>query len=159
MIEVDGLLDRFEAEALYARRAWFVSDVVAIDPDAGTLHATLDTTAIGWLVDAQVVVDGHPQHLPAAVAVQCTGTLGQLYAVYALGFSRADGWTGFGTHIHDARFRRMGEIGPPLDLRLACTRKRTLMGTVFCDFAFRFEQGGHAVYESKQTAAWRRGAR
>lgn len=147
-------LQAFEAESLYAPAAWFVHRLVSLSEDE--LRATMDTNRIGWLVGQQVVLPGHPAHLPAAVAIQCTGTLGQLYAVYGMGLRRHDGWTGFGTHIHRARFRRMGEIGPPLDLRLRCTRKRTLMGTRFCDFEFLFEQQGEAVYESHQTAAWRR---
>ncbi len=146
----------FADESLYTSDAWFVHALCSVDPDAGTLHAQMDTERIGWLVDHQVVLPGHPAHLPAAVAVQATGTLGQLYAVYGLGLRRAEGWTGFGTHIHQARFRRMGEIGPALDLHLTCTRQRTLMGTRFCDFDFLFTQDGQPVYESSQTAAWRR---
>lgn len=145
----------FAQESLYAPEAWFVHELLGVDPDARTLHAMMDTTRIGWLVEQQVVVPGHPVHLPAAVAVQCTGTLGQLYAVYGMGLTRAEGWSGFGTHIHKARFRRMGEIGPPIALQLTCTRQRTLMGTRFCDFDFVFTQAGEPVYESSQTAAWR----
>ncbi|MCB9665508.1 MAG: hypothetical protein H6732_15455 [Alphaproteobacteria bacterium] len=151
----DDVLAAFAAEALYAPEAWFVHRVLSLDPEAGVLVAEMDTTALP-LVPAQRVVPGHPQHLPAAVAVQATGTLGQIYAVTALGLRVSEGWVGYGTHIEQARWGRMGEIGPPIRLTTTLTRQRTMMGTRFAWFDFLFEQHGQWVYRSRQAAAWRR---
>jgi hypothetical protein len=147
-------LKDFETEALYARDCWFVHRLLDVDTDQRMILAELDTTRIGRLVDAQRVVAGHPQHLPAAAVIQMTGTLGHLFAVYVKGLRTTDGWSGFGTHIRKARFPRIGTIGPPVLATATCTRERQLRGTWFCDFHFHLEQEGQAVYTSDQTAAW-----
>lgn len=149
------LLTDFEREALYTRDAWFVHDVLDIDPDAGQLTAQMHTDDL-LLVSAQREVAGHAKHVPAAIAIQATGTLGQLYAVYVLGLRATEGWAGYGTHIHKARWGKAGRIGPPITLLCTCTRQRTLWSTRFVDFTFRFEQEGDVVYSSRQTAAWKR---
>lgn len=145
----------FAAEALYDEAAWYLHDLVEVDPEGRRVVALMDTTRLGALVDAQRCVSGHLKHVPAALIIQATGTLGQLYAVYALGLRATAGWHGYGTHIKAARFHRMGEIGAPLRASATCTRSRQLMGTWFCDFDLRFEQHGQPVYTSTQTAAWR----
>ncbi len=146
----------FEAETLYRPEGWCVHELLDVDLEARTVTARMDTTRL-VLVAEQKVLPGHPNHLPAAAAVQASGTLGQLYAVFALNLKVSEGWVGFGTHITKARWGRLGLIGPPVDLRAECTRRRDLWGTIFCDFAFVFKQGGEVVYQSNQTAAWRRG--
>ena len=107
------LPEDFADLALYDERAWFLTDA-RFEPENERVVATCDTTRLGTMVDAQRVVPGHPKHFPGAVAIQITGTLGQLYATYILGLKITDGWVGFGTHIHDARFRGLGIIGPPV---------------------------------------------
>lgn len=146
----------FEAEALYAPEAWFVHDVLEIDVDGGRVVGLIDTTRLGALVDAQRTHPGHHKHLPGAVAIQVTGTLGNLHAVYALGLRPSQGWVGYGTHVREARFRRMGAVGPPVVAELRATRARNLRGTWFVDYAFRFDQEGELVFESRQIAAWGR---
>jgi hypothetical protein len=148
------LLTDFERESLYTRDAWFVHRLLELDVEGRRLVAELDTTRIGPLVDAQREVAGHPKHLPAAVVIQLTGTMGQLYAVYGLGLRPTEGWHGFGTHITKARFPRIGVIGPAVTATATCTRQRQLRGTWFCDFSFSLEQHGKPVYVSEQTAAW-----
>lgn len=143
----------FGRDALYAPSAWFVDHVDALDPEAGTIHGRMVTTALPF-VDAQRDHAGHPPHVPAAIVIQATGTLGQIFAVYALGLRPEAGWAGFGTHIHKARWGKIGLIGPELHLHATLTRRRKLFGTVFCDFDFEFTQDGERVYRSSQTAAW-----
>ncbi len=145
--------DDFEAECLYTPDAWFLQDV-QFEPEQRRVVGHCDTTRLGPLVDAQREWPGHPRHLPGAVAIQITGILGQLYAVYLLDMRATDGWVGFGTHIHHARFRNLGRIGPPLRCSATLLRKRTLGGTVFTRFAFLYTQEGEEVYRSEQTAAW-----
>lgn len=154
-MHLDTLLDDFDREALYTRPGWFVHAVQAIDPVGRRVVAELDTTLIGALVDAQRAIPGHDRHVPAVIAIQMTGTLGQLYAVYVKGLRVTAGWVGFGTHIHKARFARMGVIGPPVTGVATCTRERRIQGTWFLDFEFVLSQGGQPIYTSHQTAAWR----
>lgn len=144
----------FAAESLYAPEAWFVHDVLELDADR--VVALVDTTRLGPLVQAQRPWPGHARHFPGAVAIQVTGTLGQLHAIYGMGLRASEGWVGFGTHIHRARFPGMGEIGPPVQAALQATRKRQLRGTWFVDYDFRYTQEGRLIYESTQTAAWGR---
>jgi len=151
------LPEDFARESLYAPEAWFVQDATLF-PEEQRLEATCDTTRLGPLVDAQRVWPGHDHHFPGAVAIQITGTLGQLYAVYMLDLRPTKGWIGFGTHIRDARFRKIGEIGPPVRCHARLESCRDFRGTLFTTFAFRFEQHGEEIYRSRQTAAWKQGS-
>lgn len=144
----------FVDECLYEPDAWFVHDLLQIDAASDRVVAWVDTTRLGRLVDAQRPWAGHPKHLPGAVVVQITGTLGNLHAVYVLDARPSQGWVGFGTHIKSARFPSMGRIGPPVTATLVVARKRRFRGTWFLDYAFTFEQEGRVCYESEQTAAW-----
>jgi len=151
---VIGLPDDFAEESLYEPDCWYLHDLVELDRDAQRIIGWTDTTRLGRLVDAQRPLPGHPKHVPGAVAVQLTGTLGNLHAAYLLDLRPSRGWIGYGTHLARARFRRMGAIGPPLISIATCTRHRRLRGTWFLEYTFRFEQEGEVVYESEQTAAW-----
>lgn len=146
----------FAAESLYHPSWWCVHDVLEIDREAGRVVALIDTTRLGDLVEAQRPWPGHERHLPGAVAIQVTGTLGNLHAVYVLGLKCSEGWVGYGTHVKEARFRRIGRIGPPVRAELVNLKKRFVSNVWFLSYRFRFEQDGEAIYESEQTAAWRR---
>ncbi|MCB9780696.1 MAG: hypothetical protein H6742_19165 [Alphaproteobacteria bacterium] len=150
------LPEDFASECLYRPDAWFVHDLIELDRDGDRVVARVDTTRLGPLVDAQRVWPGHDKHFPGAIAIQITGTLGQLHAAYLAGLRATDGWFGFGTHIKKARFPRMGIIGPPVTTTLTCTRRRNFRGTWFFDYDFQYEQEGAVIYESTQTAAWGR---
>ncbi len=150
------LPEDFAQESLYAPDAWFVHDLLQVDAGAGLVRARVDTTRLGPLVQAQRAWPGHERHFPGAIAIQVTGTLGQLHAVYCMGLRPTEGWFGFGTHIKAARFPRMGRIGPPAEVEVRSTRQRMIRGVWFVDYAFRYEQEGQLFYESEQTAAWGR---
>lgn len=145
----------FHAECLYGPDAWFLHDVLHLD--AERVEGVVDTTRLGALVDAQVPLRGHPRHVPGAVMVQLTGTLGNLHAVYGLGLRISEGWVGFGTHVKAVRFPSLGRIGPPMTVSARATRVRVLRGRHFVDYAFRYEQDARLVYESEQTAVYVRG--
>jgi len=149
-----GLPDDFHTESLYAPDCWYLHDLVELDRDAQRIVGWTDTTRLGALVDAQQPWPGHPKHVPGAVAIQLTGTLGNLHAAYLLDLRPSQGWVGYGTHLRNARFRKMGQIGPPMISHAVCTRHRNLRGTWFLDYSFTFEQDGEVLYESTQTAAW-----
>jgi len=142
----------FAEEGLYTADSWFVHDVLEVDENH--VKVRIDTTQLGPLVAAQRVVPGHPKHFPGAVAIQVTGTLGQLHAVYGRGLRATEGWAGFGTHIKNARFPSMGEIGPEVIAEATCTKFRKFRGTWFGTYQFRFTQGDRVIYESEQSAGW-----
>ena len=148
------LPDDFHRECVYSSDAWFVTDLLEVDEEL--VRCRVDTTALGPLVDAQVVLPGHPKHFPGAIMVQLTAVLSNLHVVYGLGRKVSDGWAGFGTHIKSARFPSMGEIGPDVICEARLTRARSFRGTWFTTYTFRYAQDGRTIYESEQTAAWRR---
>jgi hypothetical protein len=88
--------------------------------------------------------------------VHLTGMLGYAHAYFVLDLRQADGWIGFGTNIEEARFGRLVAIGPPLHAECRATRVRHLRENLHIKYAFRFEQEGVVVYESRQAAVWRR---
>ena len=147
----------FAAECLYAPDQWYVHDLLALDPEAGRVLAQVDTTRLGALVDAQQERPGHPRHVPGAVMIQITGTLGNLHAVYILGLRPSEGWAGFGTHVRNAKFPSMGRIGPPVDVELRATRVRKVRGSHFVEYSFRFEQEGRQIYVADHAAIWFKG--
>jgi hypothetical protein len=145
----------FERESLYAPDHWYVHDVLELDAEADRVVAWIDTTRLGPLAQAQRPTRGHVPHLPGAVAIQVTGTLGNLHAVYLVGLRVSEGWCGYGTKVHGARFPRMATLGPPVLAVATATQRRYLRGTWFLEYTFRFEQAGETVFESRQSAAWR----
>ena len=148
----------FESESLYSPEAWFIHDVLDIDVDAQVVRVAIDTEKLGPLVDAQRVLPSHPKHFPGAVAIQVTGTLGQLHAIYVLGLRPSEGWGGFGASIRRARFPNIGHIGPEVTATCTASRVRHVNGTYHVTYEFRFEQDGSVIYESTQTSAWFRAA-
>lgn len=149
-----GFPDDFVRHALYDPSAWFLHEVLSVDAEANVVRARMDTTRLGALVDAQRTDSGHELHVPAACVIQATGVLGNLHAHLVLGLRGADGWFGYGTRIQEARFDRMGMIGPPVDATCTVTKARQMRGTWFADYTFLFEQEGQPVYRSKQSAVW-----
>lgn len=147
----------FQDHCLYAPEAWFVEHIDHVD--AERVRVRSDTTKMGAFVAAQVVRRGHPKHVPGAVMVQLTGTLGSLHAVYGLGLR---GYVGFGTNIRSARFPGLGRIGPPMWAEGRCNRVRRLRGRVFTDYVFEYwqtandEEDGErtVIYTSEQSAIW-----
>lgn len=142
----------FVTESLYDPDAWFVHDLTEVGE--GLIRGVTDTTQLGPIVGAQRERPGHPKHVPGAVMIQITATLGQLHAMYGLGLRANDGWVGFGTHLKSAKFPNMGRIGPPMTVQATATRARRIRGTMFIEYDFLYEQEGAPIYVSTQTAAW-----
>lgn len=146
--------DDFEVESLYTPDQWYVDDVLEVTKER--VRAITDTSKMGAVVAAQKPWPGQPKHVPGILMIQITGTLGNIHAVYGLGLKMTEGWVGFGTHIHEASFRNLGEIGPPIELELVADKVKSVRGQTFGRYSFRFEQAGKLLYTSKQTAVWTR---
>ncbi len=147
-----SLPDDFEEQSLYTPDQWYVHDLIEASEER--VVAVTDTTKIGAIVAAQKPWPGQPKHVPGIVMVQITGTLGNLHAVYGLGLKMTEGWVGFGTNIHQARFRNLGVVGPEMKVTLEVVRMRKLKGQYFGTYTFLFEQHDKPIYQSKQTAIW-----
>lgn len=152
-----GIPEDFEREALYTPDAWFFHELLELDPEAGKVVVRVDTTDLGHFVRAQRLIGGHPKHVPGAVMIQLTGTLGQLQATYCKGLRPSEGWIGFGTVIKKARFLKLGEIGPPVIATATLLKARNFRGSWHLTSEFTYEQNGDAIYHSEQTATWFRG--
>ena len=154
-----ALPELFAAESLYTPDQWYVHDLVESGEDEDILVGVCDTARLvdHPLVLAQRPWPGQPKHIPGAIMVQITGTLGNLHAVMVLGLRMSEGWVGFGTNILSAKFRGLGEIGPQLRCQLKVEDHRELKGQRFITYAFRYEQSGRVIYTSRQRASWMRG--
>ncbi len=88
--------------------------------------------------------------------IHATGIMGFAHAYYVLDLRHADGWIGYGTHIHEGRFRRMGKIGEPMLLACTATNVRRIKGAIVARYQFRFTQVDDVVYEGEHTAMFTR---
>lgn len=150
------LPEDFEKECLYQPSSWFVHDLISVQEQS--VKALTDTTRLGELVSAQNDLAGHPRHVPGAVMVQITGTLGNLHAVYGLGLRVSEGWVGFGTHVRSARFPSIGKIGPVMEVALEAHKIRRIRGRWFVEYRFTYTQEERVIYQSEQAAVWAPGA-
>ena len=148
--------DDFASESLYTRDQWYIDEVVEISPERVVGICDTSKLADSPIVLAQKPWPGQPKHVPGIIMVQITGTLGNIHAVEALGLRMSEGWVGFGTNILSAKFRGLGEIGPPMRCELDVEDRRDIKGQVFVTYAFRYEQLGKVVYSSRQRASWMR---
>ena len=150
---------RFVADCPYAAEAILFDEIVELDRDAGRLVARMPTHERLPLTDLQRADPvKHPRHVSGALMVHLTAMLGFAHAYFVLCLRHADGWIGYGTHIHAARYGRLARIGPPLVLECRATQVRRIRGSIYVRYAFRFDQEAALVYESDQGAVWRRAA-
>ena len=146
----------FVADCPYAPEAILIDEVLEVDREASRVVARMPTHPGLPLTEHQRVhPERHPLHVAAGVVVHLTGMLGYAHAYYVLDLRQDDDWIGFGTNIQNARFGRLVSVGPPLLAECRGTQVRRIRGTLYVTYAFRFEQEGVVVYESRQGAVWR----
>jgi hypothetical protein len=147
----------FVEDCPYAPDGLLIEDIVRVDRDTSTLTARMATRPdLPLTRDQKAHPERHPHHVSGALMVHATGILGFAHAYFVLDLRHADGWIGYGTHIHQARFRRMGKIGPPLELTCTATSVRRIHGSILVRYRFAFEQDGERVYDGDQSALWSR---
>jgi hypothetical protein len=147
----------FVADCPYEPRAILIDEILEVDREASRVVARVPTPGdLPLTVHQKVVPERHPLHVAAGVLVHLTGMLGYAHAYYVLDLRQEDGWIGFGTNMQEARFGRLVAIGPPLRAECTATRVRRFRENMYVTYAFRFEQEGEVVYESRQAAVWRR---
>lgn len=146
------------ADSPYLPEALLIDEIVSIDPATSTVVARMPThEGLPITRDQRVDPVRHPHHVSGGLMVHATGIMGFVHAYYLLELRAADGWAGFGTHIHEARFRRMGTLGEPMLLSATATQVRRIRGTIVARYRFEFRQAGDLVYTGDQTAMFTRG--
>ncbi|MCU0691645.1 MAG: hypothetical protein MUF54_09610 [Polyangiaceae bacterium] len=96
----------------------------------------------------------HPLHVSGAVMVHVTGMLGFVMLYHIHDLRHAQGWTGYGTHIHRAVFRKLVTPGVPMMCSCHEVRTRKMGDRIFSTYEFEFLHEGEVAYESKQSAMW-----
>lgn len=147
----------FVADCPYLPSGLFIDDIVSIDKDTSTVVARVSTHEDLPLVrDQRAHAKLHPRHLNGGLMIHMTGMVGFAHAYYLLGLRHADGWIGYGTHVHSGRFRKLGKIGPPVLLNCRATSVRKIGSAIFARYDLRFTQEDEVVYEGDQSAIWTR---
>jgi hypothetical protein len=145
----------FLAAGLYDPSVFLWNELVEIDPDASRVRARLTVDEQWPLVAAQRVDPVlHPRHMNGALMLHATASLGFAHAYWILGLRPADGWTGYGTHIHRAVFRQLVPAGGMIDGACEATRERSNGDQRFVRYRLEFRHDGKRCYEGDQTAVW-----
>jgi 3-hydroxymyristoyl/3-hydroxydecanoyl-(acyl carrier protein) dehydratase len=153
------MAERFSQDFLddffYDPAVLFFDELVEIDRDHSRVTCAASTTQPMPFTDHQRVHPlKHPKHVGGAVMLQLTGNLGFVHAYHIEGLRHREGWTGFGTHIKNAAFRKLVQPGSPLVCTCTQTKVRRGKGRIFSIYRFEFRQDGQLAYESEQAAMW-----
>ena len=147
----------FVADCPYGPGGLLLDDIVRVDREASLIVATMSTSDdLPLTREQRAHPERHPRHVAGGLMIHATGMLGFAHAYFVLDLRHAAGWTGYGTQIHEARFRRMARIGPPMSLTCTATSVRRIRGSIVGRYQFRFEQDGEVVYTGDQTALFSR---
>ncbi len=147
----------FVADCPYGEGALLIDDIVSVDRETSTVIARMPThEELPITRDQRAHPERHPRHVSGGLMVHATGIVGFVHGYYVLDLRHREGWIGYGTHIHEGRFRRMGKIGPALYLKCTATNVRTIRGAIVARYKFVFEQDGDVVYEGDQSAIFTR---
>jgi hypothetical protein len=147
----------FVADCPYLPSGLLIDEIVSVEPDTSTIVARLPTLEdLPLTRDQRVHPERHPRHVSGGLMIHLTGIVGFAHAYFLLGLRHAEGWSGYGTHIHAGRFRRMGRIGAPMLLSCQATSVRRIKGLIVPRYQMRFTQDGETIYEGDQSAMWSR---
>jgi len=148
----------FAADCPYGPGAQLLDEIISIDHETSTIVARmLPTDDLPLTRDQRVHPERHPRHVSGGLMIHVTGILGFAHAYFLLGLRHADGWIGYGTRIHDARFRKLGVMGEPIELACTATLIRRIRKSMVGRYEFRFRQSGDVIYEGAHTAMWTQG--
>jgi hypothetical protein len=145
----------FLADLPYSPEVLFFDALLSLDLEKHVLTCSMPTDVPMPFVNAQRHHPvRHPQHVAGAVMVHSTGMLGFVHAYYALGLRHADGWIGYGTHIHRVVFRKLVQPGAPIIARCEVTKQRIGKTRHFLRYKFEYRHEGDVCYEGDQSAVW-----
>jgi hypothetical protein len=147
----------FVADCPYGPGGILIDDITLVDRDASRIVARMPTHAdLPITREQRAHPVRHPRHVSGGLMIHVTGIVGFAHGYHILDLRHADGWTGYGTHIHHGRFKRLATVDAPIDLGCTATSVRKIRGTYFITYRFDFRQGADLVYESEQSAVWHR---
>jgi hypothetical protein len=145
----------FLADCPYLPSGLLIDEIVSVDRETSTVVARMPTHAeLPFTRDQRAHPERHPRHLNGGLLIHATGIIGFVHAYHVLDLRHADGWIGYGTHIHAGRFRKMGDVGPPVFLSCRATSIRRIRGAIVGRYDMRFTQGDTLVYEGDHGAIW-----
>jgi hypothetical protein len=139
----------------YRPEVFMLDELLELDPERSLVRVAMGTDAGQPLTAAQRADPvRHPQHVAGGLILQATSVVGFIHGYYLLGLRHADGWVGFGTHIHKAVFRRL--IAPGADVVMTCRATRLGLGDRRHMIRYTFELlcEGERCYEGDQSAMW-----
>ena len=147
----------FIADCPYLPSGLVIDEIIEIDREASSLVARAPThDELPLTRDQRADPLRHPRHVNGGLMIHLTGIVGFAHAYFILGLRHAEGWIGYGTHVHAARFRRMGRIGPPILLACRATSVRKIKTAIVGRYEMRFTQDGDVIFEGDQSAIWTR---
>lgn len=147
----------FLADCPYGPGGVLIDEILAVDAAQNLVRARMPTVGdLPLTREQRNHPERHPRHVSGGLMVHMTGMMGFLHAYYLLHLRHADGWIGYGTRIHDARFKSLATAPAPLDLECRATQVRKIAGNLFVRYALRFTQGETLVYQGDQSAIWTR---
>ncbi len=145
----------FLEDCLYHPAGMLLDDILEVDQDRGVVRARMPTHDALPLTEHQRVVPvQHPRHVSGGLMVHMTGVMGFVHFYFVMGLRAADGWTGYGVRIQNARFHNLAVPPEPMILECEDLKSRRIGDKINVRYAFRFEQSGKLVYESEQSAMW-----
>ncbi len=142
-------------ELPYDPEVLLLDQIESIDPESRRVVCRMPTDSdLPFTRSQRVHPVRHPAHVSGAVMVHVTAMLGFVHAYLFHALRASDGWTGYGTHIHHAVFRKL--VPPGLPMLCSCTERkvRRMPDRIFCTYAFEFTHEGQVAYESEQSAMW-----
>ncbi len=147
--------ESFLADLPYDPEVLFFDRLLAIDAEKSMVRCRMPTDRPLPLTTSQRAHPvRHPSHVAGAVMVHATGMLGFVHAYYLLGLRHAEGWVGYGTHIHRVVFRKLVPPGAPIDATCVATRARHGKKRHVMRYSFEFRHEGDLCYEGDQSAVW-----
>ena len=140
----------------YKPEAFFIDRLLSADSARRQIVCEVDTRKTFPLVEGQRHHELlHPPHLPGAIIIHLTGMVGLAAAWYFLGVRFDRGWSGYGSRIHRAEFKRLVRLGPALSLECGITEVKSRGSRMIVRYSLRFSQEGFLAYAGEQTAFYR----
>jgi 3-hydroxymyristoyl/3-hydroxydecanoyl-(acyl carrier protein) dehydratase len=145
----------FLADLPYDPEVLLFDELVLVDREASAVKCRMPTVeSLPFTRSQRVHPVLHPRHVAGAVMVHATGMLGFIHSYFVLGLRHSEGWVGYGTHIHAAKFRKLVPPGTPIIATCKATKVRSGRSRHLVRYEFTFEHEGDVCYEGDQSAMW-----
>lgn len=145
----------FLADLPYEPAVLLFDRLLELAPEQSRVRCRMPTDrAIPFTDRQRAHPERHPSHVAGAAMIHATGMLGFVHAYYLLGLRHAQGWIGYGTHIHSAVFRKLVPPGSPIEAACTATRVRLGRSRHIVRYAFEFVHEGQVCYQGDQSAVW-----